>query len=69
MDIRDKQPISSWMMDVYDDRVSFTRVGKDGRVVEGYPPVSTAKAVVYAAAIVSGLQPPRDLRPCDTQID
>lgn len=69
MDIRDKQPISSWVMDVYDDRVSFTRVGKDGRVVEGYPPVSTAKAAVYATAIVNGLQPPRDLRPCDTPID
>lgn len=68
MDIRDKQPISSWAVDVYDDRVSFKRI-HNGRTEESYPPVSISRAAVYAAAIVGGLQPPRDLRPCDTPID
>lgn len=68
MDIRDKQPISSWTVDVYDDRVSFRRIG-NGRIEESYPPVSIPTAAVYATAIVSGLQPPRDLRSCDTPID
>lgn len=67
MDTMDKQIISSWQMIVYDDCVSFKRVD-NGRLQEGYPPVSVSKAAVYAAAIVHGLQPPRDLRLCDKPI-
>lgn len=64
MDIKSKQIISSWEMVVYDDCVSFKRVD-NGRMQESYPPVPTTKAAIYATAIVSGLQPPRDLRLCD----
>lgn len=68
MEIQDKQAISSWQMVVYDDCVSFRRMG-NGQIEESYPPVPISKATVYATAIVNGLQPPRDLRPCDKLID
>lgn len=68
MNTRDKQVISSWQMVVYDDHVSFRRVD-NGQMQESYPPVPISKAAVYAAAIVHGLEPPRDLRPCDKPID
>lgn len=68
MNTRDKPVISSWEMVVYGDCVSFRRIG-NGRIEESYPPVPLSKAAVYAAAIVNGLQPPRDLRLCDRPID
>ena len=58
-----KQAISSWEVVVYDDCVRFKRVDQ-GQMQEAYPPVPTATAAVYAAAIVHGLQPPRDIRLC-----
>ena len=63
-----ERAISSWEVVVYDDCVHFKRVD-NGRMQEGYPPVPVSKAAVYAAAIIHGLQPPRDLRPCDKPID
>ncbi|VVP61738.1 hypothetical protein PS870_06429 [Pseudomonas fluorescens] len=68
MDIRGKQIISSWEMVVYVDCVSFKRVD-NGRMQESYPPVPTAKAAVYVAAIVNGLEPPRVIRACDKIYD
>ncbi|WP_143497495.1 hypothetical protein [Pseudomonas sp. Irchel s3h17] len=62
-----KQAISSWEVVVYADCVRFKRVDH-GRMQEAYPPVPTATAAVYAAAIVNGLQPPRDIRPCGKPI-
>ncbi|WP_447874662.1 hypothetical protein [Serratia fonticola] len=55
---------SKWVVVVREDRVHFRRF-ENGAMVESYAPVSPAKATVYATAIVNGLQPPRDLRPCD----
>lgn len=63
----DSTLISDWSIQVYSDKVLFTRI-KDGAMKEGYAPVSLAKAAVYATAIVNGLQPPRDLRQCDKPI-
>ncbi|MBC8994966.1 hypothetical protein IAI51_00265 [Pseudomonas sp. N40(2020)] len=68
MNTGDKQAISSWQVVVYDDCVSFKRVD-DGQMLESYPHVSISKAAVYAMAIVHGLQPPRDFRPCDKPIE
>jgi hypothetical protein len=68
MSMNTKQAISSWEVVVYDDCVRFKRVD-NGRTQEGYPPVSVSKAAVYAAAIIHGLQPPRDLRLCGKPID
>lgn len=68
MEAIDKQVISTWQVVVYDNCVSFKRFD-NGQIQEGYPPVPTSKAAVYAAAIVHGLQPPRDLRLCDKSID
>lgn len=63
-----KDVLSKWVVVVYEDQVHFERF-EDGAMVENYAPVSPAKASVYAAAIVNGLQPPRDLRLCDKPID
>lgn len=63
-----KRIVSDWQVVVYDDCVSFKRVD-NGRMQESYPPVPISKAAVYAAAIVQGLQPPRDLRVCDKPVD
>lgn len=60
--------ISKWVIEVYDDKVQFRRMG-DGVVLEGYPPVTPAQATVYASAIVNGFQPPRDIRLCDKPTD
>ena len=67
MNTRDKRVISTWQVVVYDNCVSFKRVD-NGQMQESYPPVPLSKAAVYAAAIVHGLQPPRDLRVCDKPI-
>lgn len=68
-DADDSTLISEWSIQVYSDKVLFTRIKKNGAWIERYAPVSLAKAAVYATAIVNGLQPPRDLRQCDKQID
>lgn len=67
MSAEEKTVISRWEIVVCTDRVLFTRVD-NGLMQESYPPVPMAKAAIYAAAIVSGLQPPRDIRPCDPAI-
>jgi len=67
-DADDSTLISDWSIQVYSDKVLFTRI-KDGAMKEGYAPVSLAKAAVYAAAIVNGLRPPRDLYQCDIPTD
>ncbi|NAV73987.1 hypothetical protein FGF91_24360, partial [Salmonella sp. zj-f60] len=61
-------PLSKWIVVVYEDRVCFERFG-DGVNLESYAPVPPAKAAVYAAAIVNGLEPPKCLRPCDKPTD
>ncbi|MDA5499940.1 ClpX C4-type zinc finger protein [Yersinia aleksiciae] len=67
-DAEDKKgALSKWIMVVFEDRVYFDRF-ENGAKIEGYAPVSVSKAAVYAAAIVNGLQPPRDLRGCDKPI-
>jgi hypothetical protein len=63
MSVEEKTIISRWEIVVCADSVLFARV--DDGVRENYPPVPMAKAAVYAAAIVSGLQPPRDIHPCE----
>lgn len=65
---KDNDPLSKWIVVVYEDRVCFERFG-DGVKLEGYVPVPPAEAAVYAAAIVNGLEPPKYLRPCDKPID
>ncbi|CNK92447.1 Uncharacterised protein [Yersinia pseudotuberculosis] len=62
-----KSALSKWVMVVFEDRVCFSRF-ENGARIEGYAPVPVSKAAVYAAAIVNGLQPPRDLRGCDKPI-
>lgn len=64
----DNDPLSKWIVVVYEDRVYFDRFG-DGITLEGYAPVPPAKASVYAAAIVNGLEPPNGLRRCDKPTD
>lgn len=61
-------PLSKWIVVVYEDRVCFERFG-DGVKLEGYAPVPPAEAAVYATAIVNGLQPPKGLRQCDKPTD
>ncbi|MEN4911425.1 hypothetical protein [Erwinia amylovora] len=61
-------PLSKWIVVVYEDRVCFERFG-DGVMLEGYAPVPPAEAAVYAAAIVNGLEPPKGLRQCDKPTD
>ncbi|QLH62279.1 hypothetical protein [Serratia symbiotica] len=61
-------PLSKWIVVVYEDRICFERFG-DGVTLESYAPVTPAKAAVYATAIVNGLEPPGDLRPCDKPTD
>ncbi|HHL2526016.1 TPA: hypothetical protein ACQ317_001900 [Yersinia enterocolitica] len=63
-----KGALSKWIMVVFEDRVCFSRF-ENGTKIESYAPVLVSKAAVYAAAIVNGLQPPRDLRGCDKPID
>ena len=64
-EISEKNGVTSkWIVVVHEDRVHFKRF-ENGAIVESYAPVSPVKAAVYATAIVNGLQPPRDLRPCD----
>ncbi|EFM0017718.1 hypothetical protein DI17_003541 [Escherichia coli] len=65
---KDNDPLSKWIVVVYEDQVCFERFG-DGITLEGYAPVPPAKAAVYAAAIVNGLEPPKYLRPCDKPTD
>lgn len=58
----------TWQLEVRGDCVRFIRwpfgVG-EGVPDEVYGWVSRATAAVYAAAIIQGYQPPRDLLPCD----
>ena len=65
---KNNDPLSKWIVVVYEDQVCFERFG-DGITLEGYAPVPPAKAAVYAAAIVNGLEPPKYLRPCDKPTD
>ncbi|ELW7390519.1 hypothetical protein [Yersinia intermedia] len=62
-----KGALSKWIMVVFEGWVYFRRF-ENGATVESYAPVPVSKAAVYAAAIVNGLQPPRDLRECDKPI-
>lgn len=62
-----KGALSKWIMVVFEDQVHFSRF-ENGAKLESYAPVPVSKAAVYAAAIVNGLQPPRDLRQCDKPI-
>lgn len=59
---------ASWIIQLGKNEVQFNRV-IDGRIEESYAPVNYAKANVYAAAILNGLQPPRDLRLSDKPTD
>lgn len=63
----EKYPVS-WVIQLGKNEVQFNRV-IDGRIEESYAPVNYVKANVYAAAILNGLQPPRDLRLSDKPID
>ncbi|WGM00901.1 hypothetical protein [Arsenophonus nasoniae] len=62
----EKYPIS-WIIQPGKNEVAFRRV-TNGRIDEDYAPVNYVKANVYAAAILNGLQPPRDLRLSDKPI-
>ncbi len=55
---------SVWKIEVEDSGVRIKRMHED-RVCESYGQIPHWKAVIYAAAIVQGIQPPRDLRECD----
>lgn len=59
---RSRDATATWVIEVLPDGVRFLRV-HEGYVVEAYGLVDARKAAVYAAAIVSGYQPPRCL--CD----
>ncbi|CCV45136.1 ClpX C4-type zinc finger protein [Yersinia enterocolitica] len=63
-----KGALSKWVVVVFEDRVCFSRF-ENGARIEGYAPVPVSKAAVYAAAIVNGLRPPRDLYQCDIPTD
>lgn len=65
---KDNDPLSKWIVVVYEDRVCFERFG-GGVKLEGYAPVPPAEAAVYATAIVNGLEPPKGLRQCDKPTD
>ncbi|MEX6285522.1 hypothetical protein AB6F89_02905 [Providencia hangzhouensis] len=58
----------AWVIQLGKNEVQFNRV-IDGRIEESYAPVNYVKANVYAAAILNGLQPPRDLRLSDKPTD
>jgi len=55
-----------WKMEVENGRVNFTRYSS-GRPTEAYAPVNLEKAVVYAAAIIAGYDPPRNLKFSDNK--
>jgi len=59
-----KEREEKWEIDISGDSFTFKRV-INGRVEESYAAVNTAKAAIYANAIIHGFQPPRDLRSFD----
>ena len=56
-----------WMLKVNDSGVELTRL-HEGKPVERYRRVDHSTGAVYAAAIIHGFQPPRDLRHCGKPI-
>lgn len=55
-----------WVIEITEGRYTFLKE-INGSVDENYAPVCKAQAAVFAAAIIQGFQPPRDLRSCDKQ--
>ncbi len=61
-------PKSTWMIETDGNKTTLTRL-RNNRVIENYPPVSTAIASIYIQAIIQGYQPPRHLSHLETPSD
>jgi len=62
----DPKPTIVWMMEFDGDQVVFRRYQKGFEIPdEIHRPASLREAVVWAAAIIQGFQPPHSLRECD----
>ena len=57
----DRRRGTSWLIEIDGDVVQLKRL-HEGKVCESYRHVDRATAVIWAAAIIQGYQPPRDLR-------
>ena len=57
--------VEKWEVQVLNRDQFFIRRLVGERVTESYHPVNASKAVVWMAAAIQGIQPPRDMRPLD----
>ena len=62
-----EQPSDTWLIQVFPTGVHFSRL-HEGRTVESYARVGLDKAAIYAAAVIQGFEPPRDLRRLDKPV-